>query len=74
MTVRAVISVGIEVVGIDELGTDSGAFDLITDGVLGAAAIFGAAFGTECLKFEQLGVAASLWWVTDCWFRNSSFR
>ena len=48
VTVRAVVKVGKEVVGTDELGTVNGDFELLAGGVLGAAANFGAAFGTDC--------------------------
>ena len=41
---------GEEVVGIDEVGTVNGAFDLLASGVLGAATKFGAAFGTFFLS------------------------
>ena len=40
--------IGKEVVKIDELGTAERAFELLAGGLLGAAANFGAAFGTEC--------------------------
>ena len=48
VTVRAVVSVGKEVVGTDALSTATGAFELIADGVLQAAASLGGAFGIEC--------------------------
>ena len=44
-TAGAVVSVGKDVVGSDELGTASGAFELLAGGVL-QAANFGIAFGT----------------------------
>ena len=47
-TVGSVISNGKEVVGIDELGTADGAFELLAGGILGAAANLSTAFGTEC--------------------------
>ena len=47
VTVRAVLSVGNEIVGIDVLGTATGAFELLAGGALGAAANFGAAFGID---------------------------
>ena len=48
VTVGAVVSVGKVVVGLDELGTASGAFELLAGGVLRASANLGASFGTEC--------------------------
>ena len=48
MTVEPEASVGELVVGPDELGTVSGAFELLAGGVLGASANVVAAFGTEC--------------------------
>ena len=47
-SVRAVISIGREVVGKDELGTASDAFVVLVRDVLGASANCGAAFVVEC--------------------------
>ena len=47
VTVGAAISIGKEVAEMDELGTATGSFELL-QGILGAAANFGAAFGSEC--------------------------
>ena len=71
MTAGAVAPVGKEVVGIDELGTANGAFELLAGGVLGAGANVGAALALS--QLEQLGATPNLWWVTDCWFRNLAY-
>ena len=48
VTVASVPPIGREVVGMEELGTASGAFEILAGGVLGAAANYGAAFGIKC--------------------------
>ena len=50
-TVGAVISIGKEVVGIEEMGTTTGALEILAGGVRGAAANFEADFGSgsDCL-------------------------
>ena len=77
---------GKEVVGIEELGTASGASQLLAGSVLGAAANVGAAFGTSYVKicadrfrhtmlfkWEQLGSTRQLVLVAVCWFRDSAY-
>ena len=43
VTLETVPSIGKEVVELEELGTATGAFEMLAGGVLGAAANFGAA-------------------------------
>ena len=46
--VESVLSIGKVVVGMNELGTAVGAFEMLARGVLEAAGNFGAAFGVVC--------------------------
>ena len=70
MTVRGVVSIGKEVVQIDEFGIAGGTFELLAGGVLGAAANLVLLSELNALSVETARVAPSLRWVTDCWLRH----